>query len=129
MRHSDQDDQVYSVQAAALTGLDLRVRRDSRKWKPECTEALRTLVAGDDDLQKFQRRQVELMSASAIHAEAFPVPVFPEGVDVHWETENRMVWNEQQNTREERELVYEVSWIRELGVWRRFLCSQQKVKS
>jgi hypothetical protein len=69
------------------------------------------------------------MSASAIHTEAFPVLVFPEGVDVRWETENRMVWNEQQNTREERELVYEVSWIRELGAWRRFLRSQQKVKS
>jgi hypothetical protein len=39
------------------------------------------------------------MSASAIHAEAFPVPVFPEGVDVHWETENRMVWNVSSRTR------------------------------
>jgi hypothetical protein len=28
--------------------------------------------------------------------------MFPEGVDVHWEAESRMVWNEQQNTREER---------------------------
>jgi hypothetical protein len=46
VQHFDQDDQVYSVQAAALTGLDLRVRRDSREWKPECTEALRTLVGG-----------------------------------------------------------------------------------
>jgi hypothetical protein len=69
------------------------------------------------------------MSASTIHAGASPVPVFPEGAGGHWETENRMAWNEQQNTREERELVYEVSWIRELGVWRRFLRSQQKVKS
>jgi len=67
------------------------------------------------------------MSASAIHAGASPVLVFPEGAGVHWETENRMAWNGQQNTREERELVYEVSWIRELDVWRRFLRSQQKV--
>jgi hypothetical protein len=69
------------------------------------------------------------MSASAFHAGASRVLVFPEGVDLHWETENRMMWNEQQNAREEREPVYEVSWIRELGVWRRFLRSQQKVKS
>jgi hypothetical protein len=69
------------------------------------------------------------MSASTIHAGAPPVPAFSEGAGVHWETENRMAWNEQQNTREERELVYEVSWIRELGDWRRFLRSQQKVKS
>jgi hypothetical protein len=69
------------------------------------------------------------MSASAIHAGASPVLVFPEGVDVHWETENRMAWNEHQNTRKERELAYQVSWIRDLGVWRRFLGSQEKVKS
>jgi len=29
--------------------------------------------------------------------------VFPEDVDVHWETETGMVSNEQQNTRQERE--------------------------
>jgi hypothetical protein len=55
--------------------------------------------------------------------------VFPVGAELQWETENRMVWNKQQNTREERELVYGVRWIRELGVRRRFLRSQQKVKS
>jgi hypothetical protein len=69
------------------------------------------------------------MSPSTIHAKAFPVLVFPVGAEVQWETENRMVWNKQQNTREERELVYGVRWIRELGVRRRFLRSQQKVKS
>jgi hypothetical protein len=69
------------------------------------------------------------MSPSTIHAKVFPVLVFPVGAELQWETENRMVWNKQQNTREERELVYGVRWIRELGVRRRFLRSQQKVKS
>jgi len=69
------------------------------------------------------------MSAVAIDTQALPVPAFPAGVGVHWETENRTVWNEQQHASEERELVYEISWIAELGVWRRFLRSQRKVKS
>jgi len=47
----------------------------------------------------------------------------------HWETENRMVWNQQQHTSEEHEFVYEISWITELGVWRRFLRSQRLVKN
>ena len=55
------------------------------------------------------------------------VPVFPAGVDARWETENRTVWNELEHIGEERELVYEISWIAELGVWRRFLRSQRKV--
>ena len=46
-----------------------------------------------------------------------------------WETQRRVVWNEQEHTREEHELVYEVSWIKELGLWRRFLRSQRKVTS
>jgi hypothetical protein len=69
------------------------------------------------------------MSATATFAEALPVPAFPAGVDTHWETENRMVWNERRHTSEEREFVYEVSWIAELGAWRRFLRSQRPVKS
>jgi hypothetical protein len=57
------------------------------------------------------------------------VPVFPAGIDVHWETQNRTVWNEQEHASEERELVYEISWISELGVWRRFLRSQRKARN
>jgi hypothetical protein len=45
---------------------------------------------------------------------------------MHWETRRRVVWNEQEHT---RELVYEISWIKELGLWRRFLRSQRKVTS
>jgi len=40
-----------------------------------------------------------------------------------------MVWNERERTSEEFELVYEISWIAELGLWRSFLRSQRKVKS
>jgi hypothetical protein len=48
---------------------------------------------------------------------------------MHWETRRRVVWNEQGQTREEHELVYEISWIKELGLWRSFLRSQRKVTS
>jgi hypothetical protein len=54
------------------------------------------------------------------------VQVFPVGGEAHWETENRTLWNELQHASEERELVYEISWIAELGGWRRFLQSQRK---
>jgi len=40
---------------------------------------------------------------------------------VRVETEKRFIWNEQERVNEEQELVYEVSWICELGAWRRFL--------
>jgi len=56
-----------------------------------------------------------------------PIPGFPTGVDVHWETQRRVVWNEQEHAREEHELVYEISWIEELGLWRTFLTSHHKV--
>ena len=58
-----------------------------------------------------------------------PVATFPAGVDVHWETQRRMVWNAHEHTSEERELVYEISWIPELGLWRGFLRSQRPVKN
>jgi len=39
------------------------------------------------------------------------------------------VWNEREHASEKYELIYEISWIAELGVWRRFLRSQRKVQS
>ena len=65
---------------------------------------------------------------AASNASATPLPVFPAGIDAHWETENRRVWNAQQGAAEEQELVYEVTWVAELGVWRRFLKSQRRVQ-
>jgi hypothetical protein len=68
------------------------------------------------------------MSVVASNSEALPVPGFPAGVDVHWETQRRIVWNEREHTSEEREVIYEISWIAERGLWRSFLRSQRKVK-
>jgi hypothetical protein len=48
-----------------------------------------------------------------------------QGIDLHYETENRLVWNERERGNEERELLYEISWIPELNTWRRFLRSQR----
>ena len=53
---------------------------------------------------------------------------FPAGLHLHWETENRVMWNEEEWVTEEQELVYEISWICELGVWRRFLRSLRKIQ-
>ena len=69
------------------------------------------------------------MSAVASSSATLPISGFPAGVDVHWETQRRVVWNEQEHTREEHELVYEISWIKELDLWRSFLRSQRKVTS
>jgi len=68
------------------------------------------------------------MSANATHAEALSLANFSKGIDAHWETEIRTVWNAREFTSEEHELVYEISWISELGAWRRFLRSERKVK-
>jgi hypothetical protein len=69
------------------------------------------------------------MSAVANSSAILPISGFPAGVDVHWETQRRVVWNEREHTGEEHDLVYEVSWVEELGLWRRFLRSQRKVTS
>jgi hypothetical protein len=55
------------------------------------------------------------------------LPKFPVGIAARWETQSRKVWNERRRTSEEHELVYEISWIEELGAWRRFLRSQRKL--
>ncbi len=79
--------------------------------------------------RKCLAQQVVPMSASITHAEALFGATFPTGIDTRWETENRKMWNEREHESEERELVYEISWISELGVWRRFLLSQRKIKT
>src|SRR5216684_9427596 len=80
------------------------------------------------DLRKLQRPQVKWMSAVVSYVVS-PVPAFPAAVEARWETQNRTVWNEREHASEERELVYEISWIVELGIWRRFLRSNRKVQS
>ena len=69
------------------------------------------------------------MSAFPTRTQAVFVPPSPARGEAHWETENRMVWNELLHAAEEHELVYEITWISELGAWRRFLRSQRKLKT
>ena len=60
---------------------------------------------------------------------ALPVPAFPAAVEARWEAQNRTVWNELEHASEERELIYEIGWIAERGIWRRFLRTNRKVQS
>jgi hypothetical protein len=87
------------------------------------------LVKASNERVKPSKEQVEPMSAVVSSSAILPISGFPAGDDVHWETRRRVVWNEQEHTREEHELVYEISWIKELGLWRRFLRSHHKVTS
>src|SRR5215472_2184486 len=63
---------------------------------------------------------VFLMRTAHIHATALPMPALPAGIDLHYEMEHRLVWNNERGTNEEHIFVYEVSWIPELGVPRWF---------
>jgi len=76
---------------------------------------------------KFWQEQVEPMSVLASSAAILPISVLPDEVDAHWETQGRVVWNEREHSDEEHELVYEICWIKELGLWRTFLRSRHKV--
>lgn len=61
------------------------------------------------------------------HVAAACTAPFPQRTDVHWEATNHQVWNAREGAAEQHELVYEVSWVDELGTWRRFLTSQRKL--
>jgi hypothetical protein len=76
---------------------------------------------------KSLAREVEPMSVLESSSAILPISDLPGGVDVHWETQRRAVWNEREHSDEEHELVYEISWIKELGLWRTFLRSRHKV--
>lgn len=69
------------------------------------------------------------MSATATEIENLPAGSFPKGVDTHWLTENRVLWNEQHRKTEKCELVYEVSWMSDLNAWRSFLRSLRWVEA
>ena len=98
-------------------------------WKAECNEPLESLARNFAGRVNFQNQQVDLMSAMATSAIFLSDQMFPAGIDAHWETENRTVWNELEHASEKRELVYEISWIAELEIWRRFLRSNRKVSN
>jgi hypothetical protein len=68
------------------------------------------------------------MAYTTVDQDAGTPTAFPAGLDVHWET-SWVMWNEQERAAEKQELIYEVSWIREIGTWRRFLRSRRKVQT
>ena len=47
------------------------------------------------------------MSAVASSSAILPISGFPAGVDMHWETRRRVVWNEQEHAPEEHEAAHE----------------------
>jgi hypothetical protein len=46
-----------------------------------------------------------MTDTTASHAPAIRVAVLPAGIDVHLETQHRLVWNEQRKAAEEQELM------------------------
>ena len=73
--------------------------------------------------------QVKMRYEVYSHATAAYIAPFPERVDAHLETTNLAVWNALEGATNQQELVYEVSWIEELGMWRRFLTARRKVQN
>lgn len=100
--------------------------RDAADWNPKCKE-----VYGPSEitaeLRKFRPRSLNMTYTTASYEPAIPVVVLPARVDAYWETQHRSVWNELECATEEQELTYEVTWISELGAWRRFLKSRRIV--
>ena len=66
------------------------------------------------------------MRESIPRSTALPIQAAPAGTNQRLETEQRTVWDEGTHTYETHEFVYEVSWVPELGVWRRFLRTHRK---
>jgi hypothetical protein len=102
--------------------------RGDVQWKPDCSEvfgaSLIQMVSG-----KFQTKRLSVMQEATSHIPTLPLPLFPAGVDTRWETTNCVVWNDRERLVENQELIYEVAWIPELGIWRRFLRSRRKLPS
>jgi hypothetical protein len=99
---------------------------DALEWKAGCNDLPDSggqYLAGRVN---FQNQRVALMCALASFRTILPVPA---AVEARRQMENRMAWNDLEHTGEERELVYEISWIAELGIRRRFLRSQRKVQN
>ena len=61
------------------------------------------------------------------HATALQIPTTAPGTDRHYETDRRLVWNQETCSNEVLEFVYEVSWIPERNVWRKFLLTRRKL--
>jgi hypothetical protein len=80
------------------------------------------------ELWKFRPRSLKMTYTTASFSPAINVAVLPVSADEYRETQHRQVWNELECATEEQELIYEVTWVPELGAWRRFLKSRRKVQ-
>jgi|SRR5215469_1040075 len=114
------------VRSVAATALARWLCTQFHVWHQKCMERFDQGFEWSCDVSK--KSKVRSMFRAANGSEPLPVPGFPEGVDVRWETQRRIVWNERERANEEYELVYETSWIAELGLWRSFLRSHRKME-
>jgi hypothetical protein len=81
----------------------------------------------DAGLWKFRLGRLKMTYTIASPATVLNLAVLPPRVDVYWETQHRVVWNDLECASEEQELTYEVTWMPELSAWRRFLKARRKV--
>ena len=86
-------------------------------------------LSDTDGIWEIQTKRLSVMQEATSHIPTLPLPLFPAGVDTRWETTNCVVWNDRERLAENQELIYEVAWIPELGIWRRFLRSRRKLPS
>jgi len=101
---------------------------DDVQWKRDCGKVFgASLIPMESG--KFQTRRLSVMQEATSYVPALPIPLFPAGVDRRWEATNCFVWNDRERITEKQELIYEITWIPELGIWRRFLRSRRKVPS
>ena len=70
--------------------------------------------------------QLPFMRTAPTQPLTIPVTAMPEATDTRYETDNRMVWNNEKRLNEEHSFVYEVSWVPELGEWRWFLRAHRR---
>ena len=69
---------------------------------------------------------LHFMSTLNAHATPLQIPAAPTGTDRWYETDRRIIWNEKTHASEVHEFLYEISWIAERGVWRKFLLTRRK---
>ena len=63
------------------------------------------------------------------HSSAAHIAAFPQRINAHFETTNLPVWNARYGAAERQALIYEVSWVEELGMWRGFLTSRRTMQN
>jgi hypothetical protein len=87
------------------------------------------VVKASNDRVEFRKEQVNQCLQSLAIPQSFPFPGFRRESTCTGKRNVVSCGNTREHTSEERELVYEIIWIPELGLWRRFLRSQRKLQS